>query len=573
MALHTQPKNEGQNNVKTEDVLPLMKAVEDNHLDEFLNLLKSGADATAVNESGESCLTAAASLRHLEMTKALIASGADINTACPRGTTALMAASQNGQLHTVQLLIDSNADVNIHSKSGATALISAVEKGHTDIAELLLLRGADVNAARADGNTALLLASERGSVPMVRILLENGCNINAQNKDGFTASLIAADKSHRDVLKLLCDYKADMDLPCLYGYTPVFVAVLKHDVAALELIIDSGCDTNVTDNLGLTSLMHASWQGRHELVRVFCELGTNVNIQNPKNGRTALHYGVIKNNLTVVKYLVDAKACLNVIDRASKTPLDLAMPGQVRDFLISVGAYECGLRRESSFCSGSLRSSHLSLRSVTSFEKFYTDAHKVPNKVIATVKYSFNEDTMTPENASELESNKWPDALPSPNQTLPFTDISEPLSQPLPLPVETLTVQPDTQSTVEAFAMDKVKLRDYLQRCVEHYLAQHIAGNGCATFTSFVETEKTEQPENTQTRDDGMRVNNITQNIYFTIGTAMCVNTGSNGRIIIADRDIDSFISTVTEPEVDYDIEEYDNANSEEFFFRHTKTF
>jgi ankyrin repeat protein len=100
-------------------------------------LLQAGADASIVNNEGNSALMLAAKRGMPMLIPALVKAGADINARGREGTS-LGLAAEEGQTAVVQALLDANADPNLGTKDNQTPLMKAAMKDHVEIITLLL---------------------------------------------------------------------------------------------------------------------------------------------------------------------------------------------------------------------------------------------------------------------------------------------------------------------------------------------------------------------------------------------------------------------------------------------------
>lgn len=100
-------------------------------------LLQAGADASIVNNEGNTALTLAAERGMPVLIPALVKGGADIN-ARGRDGTALGLAAEKGETNVVNALLDANADPNLGDKNNTTPLMKAAQRDHVDVIALLL---------------------------------------------------------------------------------------------------------------------------------------------------------------------------------------------------------------------------------------------------------------------------------------------------------------------------------------------------------------------------------------------------------------------------------------------------
>ena len=86
------------------------------------------------------------------------------------------------------------------------------------------------------------------------------------------------------------------------------------------------------------SLRDAAADGNLKSVKRAVESGTDINDPDPKNGYTPLHLAVSNNHKNVVKYLVENKAKINILNKRKETPLDLSTTESTDKFLEKHGA-------------------------------------------------------------------------------------------------------------------------------------------------------------------------------------------------------------------------------------------
>lgn len=160
-----------------------------------------------------------------------------------------------------------HSDFDIVSRGPRTPLHEAAELGDTQTVKELLSGGADPNAPDGDGNTPLHLLLDHWppvKTSDITSLLNAGADVNAVNQQ---------------------------------GKTPIFVALpstnTRQAVEVLRLLLDAGANTNVT------------YDG---------------------DGNTLLHFAVFHSApATVVKVLCDNGADCHAVNRAGRTPEQLAL--------------------------------------------------------------------------------------------------------------------------------------------------------------------------------------------------------------------------------------------------------
>ena len=344
----------------------LMTAARTGKVDAVTILLARGANVNAQeSERGQTALMWAASEGHTAVAEKLIESGANIHARSTGGFTPLLFAARGGRIGVVRALLKAGADVNetlegpgtipstdyaslgetltqiYHDRGlhepipGTSALALAVENANYELAAALLDAGADPNAS-ARGWTVLhqitwvrkpgtgsndpgpVGSGNMDSLELVRRLVAHGANVNARmtkaenfvrtelNFIGATPFLMAARTADAPLMRLLAELGADPLLPNADNTTPLMVAAGVGTKSPGE---DAGAESEVL-----------------EAVKVAVELGGDVNAVD-NNGETAMHGVAYKQAPSVVQFLVDNGAKIEIWNQKNKsgwTPLRMA---------------------------------------------------------------------------------------------------------------------------------------------------------------------------------------------------------------------------------------------------------
>jgi ankyrin repeat protein len=301
--------------------------------------------------------------RRDEATRVLIGAGADINArsiVTPReyqtgsryvayddvrfvvkiedgGFTPLLFAARSGDVASADLLLAAGAKVDDPAPTGATPLVVATHSGNSDVARLLLERGADPNATGA-GYTPLHAAVLRGDLRVVEALVARKARIDAPLERGTPVRRYSQDFA----------FSAD-----LIGATPFWLAARYGDVPIMRALAAAGADTKIVMQDGTNALLAAvaassgfgSGDRREryltpveiaarvesddervtlEAARLALSLGSDINYQN-RNGDSALHLAAGQGLTTVVQFLVESGAALDLKNKRGLTPLGVAL--------------------------------------------------------------------------------------------------------------------------------------------------------------------------------------------------------------------------------------------------------
>ena len=347
---------------------PLMLAARSGQVDAVQVLADAGADIDArENWNGQSAIMWAGAEGHVPVVETLIALDADIRARSNSGATPLLFAARKGSIGAVEALLAAGADVNGARPDGATPLLVAVVNGHEDLVDLLLAEGADPNAE--GGSTRLTVQGMRAE-PMPLTIRKLG--YSERENEGIirgnifgrplqaavhvanwhiSDQFIVVNLDRLRVLRALLAYGADvngrnsMEEPRwsgaryrrhMTGATAFMLAAKSADVEVLRLLLEYGADPTIKTEDDITPLMAAagiSWASNQdraseaqvlEAVRLIVEeLGADVNAVSGV-GETAMHAAAYRGANSVVQYLFDRGADLDVVALDGRTPLRVA---------------------------------------------------------------------------------------------------------------------------------------------------------------------------------------------------------------------------------------------------------
>jgi uncharacterized protein len=352
---------------------PLMYAARAGSVDAVNLLVLAGAKINAAETwNGQSALMWAAAEGHGPVVEALIEGGADIHLRSKAGTTPLIFAVRKGDTRSVQAMLAAGADVNEKRPDLATPLLVAIINGHEDLVDLLLDKGADPNAE--GGSTELTVQGMRArpvkidlKTPSYREQLRdvgteggNGRN-NSFGKPLQAAvhvanwhisdEFISSNLDRLRIIKSLLKHGADVNgrntdmeprwsgaryRRRLVGATAFLFAAKANDLEAMRLLLENGADPKINTGLNITPLMASAgiaWASNQEraseaqvleVVKMLVEeLGADVNFV-ADTGETAMHAAAYRGVNSVIQYLYDKGAKLDVVDKSGRTPLQVA---------------------------------------------------------------------------------------------------------------------------------------------------------------------------------------------------------------------------------------------------------
>jgi uncharacterized protein len=306
----------------------LMWAVAEHHLDVVSVLLAHRPDLRARSEVRNRLVNAGA-----DGTQRLTTDRADLFEEEQGGFTPLLFAAQRGDLDSAKLLIDAGADVNDSAPNGASALVIATHSGHGALATFLLEKGADPNADGA-GYAPLHAAILRADQSLVKSLLSRGARPNAVLAKATPVRRASQDWAMN---------------PAWVGATPIWLAARFGDAETMRTLAHAGADGRFIMPDGSTVLMAPVATGpdrrrgviagvnptdpaeveRNALsaIKEAVGFGVDVNATNTA-GDTALHGAASRRYNSVIQFLADSGARLDVKNKKGQTPLGIVRGGR-----------------------------------------------------------------------------------------------------------------------------------------------------------------------------------------------------------------------------------------------------
>ena len=324
-------------------------------------LLAHGAGVNAKeHEHDQTALMWAAAQRHPEVVQLLIEARADVRarsltyaqtvvgeqtqragreelnyTVLRGGATPLLFTSRVGDVESARLLLKAGADPNDSQPDGVSALVLAAHSGNGNVAALLLEHGADPNAA-GSGYTALHAAILRSDLNLVKALLARGANPNLRMTKGTPM--------RRDT--------TDWNLPAtLVGSTPYMLAARFLEPDIMRVLVAGGADPALAMPDGADAVMLAAGMGSsrtasrrgieaidfgkvepesrvRDAVAAAIALGGDANAAN-QAGNTPMHVAAAQGYDTVIQFLAERGASVNVKNARGITPMVAAMFGSI----------------------------------------------------------------------------------------------------------------------------------------------------------------------------------------------------------------------------------------------------
>ena len=338
----------------------LMWAAGQGNADAEALLIEFGADAHAKSNAGYTALLFAVLNNQIEAAKTLLQHGANIEDQAPDGTTALNMALVNCYYDLASVLLDFNANPNAPDPRGS-ALHSVVwlRKPGTSW-EAAALASDPETVPRPTGRVTSLQIAEKllqkGADPNVRVgwdempmtvglgTTKNPPNINLGRHYlsfvGATPFYAAARNGDGAMMRLLVKYGADPKIPTEVGVTPLMAATCldyyegetpgpltgvseAERLDAVKYALELGNDVNARTHLGDYPMVGSAEYTLLDYPLNMNDL-LNLGVGDPRwDGMTAVFGAVICNQPSILQFMVDHGADVNVRNRLGWTPLML----------------------------------------------------------------------------------------------------------------------------------------------------------------------------------------------------------------------------------------------------------
>ena len=289
-------------------------------------------------QGGYTPLLFAARVGDLDSARLLVAAGADVNDTAPYGTSATVVAAHSGHGELAAFLLEQGADPNA-AGAGYTALHAAILHKDDHLVAALLVRGADPNVpvvrstpVRRDsvdyylhpsyvGATPFWLAARFSAPAIMRLLAEHGADPLVAHRPVYWDGQLAESDDRAEVRE--GDTTAVMAAAGLGGRAPLFAVDRLNRIAESAPVRSTRREPDPVEREAVTL----------EAVRVAAELGVDVNTANAV-GETALHAVAARGYDTVIAYLVEQGARLDLTNQDNQTPLDVARARRADDSTI-----------------------------------------------------------------------------------------------------------------------------------------------------------------------------------------------------------------------------------------------
>jgi ankyrin repeat protein len=182
-------------------------------------------------------------------------------------------AAEMDDVSGVSKMLAAGMDPNTaEAQRGEPALVLAIREDAMRVVDVLLKDPRTrLEATASNGNTALMMAAFKGNRVAVEKLLAKGAVVN---RSGWTALHYAAAGGHGEIVKLLLDKGAQIDAIATHGITPLILAARegKHD--AIIVLLERGADRTLRDSERLDAAQVAEKLGKPLVAETIRNFGT-----------------------------------------------------------------------------------------------------------------------------------------------------------------------------------------------------------------------------------------------------------------------------------------------------------
>lgn len=202
----------------------------------------------------------------------------------------------------------------------------AAERGDlVPLANIALHDRAGLRCTDAEGAHPLQRAARAGTITSLAWLIEHDVPIEEQGRRAHTALYDAGRAGQTEAVTWLLDHGADVEAVGEGGYDAWIGAAELGQIEVLEILERRGADTHATTTAGADALIsYAHWgQPDDRTATYLLDHGATIDMHNV-DGRTALHFAVLRHDTALVRVLIDAGASPSAVTENGTTVLSSA---------------------------------------------------------------------------------------------------------------------------------------------------------------------------------------------------------------------------------------------------------
>ncbi len=313
--------------------------------------IKYGANLKKdVNHNGANALLLAApSDKDFKLIDYFTTKGLDLNSTDNNGNGIYNYVARTGNLELLQKLSTKGVKGNDQAFLFASQGTRNVSNG-LEVFTFLEAQGLNPNTSSNEGVTPLhYIAARSQNIDVLNYLIRKGNNVNAKDKDGSTPFLNAVSRNSIKVIETLIPQVKDINDYNKKGQTALMLATQSNTLEVIKLLISKEAKVDVVDANGnnLNYYLIEAFSPRQPKdfaikLEFLKSKGLDIS-KKQKDGNTLLHLAVNKQNLDLIKQVVNLKvADVNAINNDGNTALHLAAMSskdeKIIKYLLSIGA-------------------------------------------------------------------------------------------------------------------------------------------------------------------------------------------------------------------------------------------
>ncbi|MCK3683104.1 ankyrin repeat domain-containing protein [Maribellus sp. YY47] len=316
--------------------------------------IENGADLkNEKDHDGRNVLLAAAPrVKNLGLIDYFISKGLSLNATDDHGNGIFNIAAQGGNIEVLKALAARGVSTKKNTNTNENAVLFASRGGRgssnsLEVFQYLEGLGLEPNITSNDGVTPLHnLSRSTNDLAIFQYFIDKGVNPNSVDKEGNTPLLNAASRNKQEVVKYLAEKTENINHTNNEGHSALTLAIQNNNGNVVNYLISEGAQTNILDKKG-NNLAYYLFDTRgnprdfDEKVKALLAAGFNFKTKQPDNS-TIWHLAIAKNNLELLKKVLDFGADINAKDKQGNTVLHYtamkSSNAEALKFLIANGA-------------------------------------------------------------------------------------------------------------------------------------------------------------------------------------------------------------------------------------------
>ncbi len=255
----------------------------------------------------------------------LLLLGMKIDIAEGNRSTALHHACAAGDNELIKCLLQNGVDPDLTNTDGNTASDLALENDWDDIAQIINDFSSGSRFPHYSPENLIFAFCHEGNREAMQVIIEGKRDwLTARDKKGNSLLLHSVNHRIPEISADLINAGIDPNLKNRKGDTALHrICIVDAPVGLLRQLRLKGANFNEKNNRGFTPLIYAARRGLTEHAKQLVRFTADINGQSLK-GNTALHFAVSRNDVDMVKTLLDLGADRKIKNASGYSPMDRA---------------------------------------------------------------------------------------------------------------------------------------------------------------------------------------------------------------------------------------------------------